>query len=85
MVEETNIALDKIDLRIVESRTRLEAIQKTFVSTYTKMLAASEKNKFVADTPDMRRIYKAQAEEQARVIVENAKKLAKTKLKFMKY
>lgn len=49
------------------------------------MLAASEKNKFVADTPDMRRIYKAQAEEQARVIVENAKKLAKTKLKFMKY
>lgn len=77
LVEETNIALDKIDLRIVESRTRLEAIQKTFVSTYTKMLAASEKNKFVADTPDMRRIYKAQAEEQARVIVENAKKAGK--------
>lgn len=77
LVEETNIALDKIDSRIVESRTRLEAIQKTFVSTYTKMLAASEKNKFVADTPDMRRIYKAQAEEQARVIVENAKKAGK--------
>lgn len=77
VVEETNIALDKIDLRIVESRTRLEAIQKTFVSTYTKMLAASEKNKFVADTPDMRRIYKTQAEEQARVIVENAKKAGK--------
>ena len=77
LVEETNIALDKIDLRIIESKTRLEAIQKTFVSTYTKMLAASEKNKFVADTPDMRRIYKAQAEEQARVIVENAKKAGK--------
>lgn len=77
VVEETNIALDKIDFRIIESRTKLEAIQKTFVSTYTKMLAASEKNKFIADTPDMRRIYKAQAEEQARVIVENAKKAGK--------
>lgn len=77
LVEETNIALDKIDLRIIESKTKLEAIQKTFVSTYTKMLAASEKNKFIADTPDMRRIYKAQAEEQARVIVENAKKAGK--------
>lgn len=77
LVEETNIALDKIDLRIIESETKLEAIQKTFVSTYTKMLAASEKNKFIADTPDMRRIYKAQAEEQARVIVENAKKAGK--------
>lgn len=77
LVEETNIALDKIDLRTIESKTKLEAIQKTFVSTYTKMLAASEKNKFIADTPDMRRIYKAQAEEQARVIVENAKKAGK--------
>ena len=77
LVEETNIALDKIDLRIIESKTKLEAIQKTFVSTYTKMLAASEKNKFIADTPDMRRLYKAQAEEQARVIVENAKKAGK--------
>lgn len=77
LVEETNIALDKIDLRIIESKTKLEAIQKTFVSTYTKMLAASEKNKFIADTPEMRAYYKAQAEEQARVIVENAKKAGK--------